>query len=346
MENIYSYSAEGIANLLSELGQPRFRTKQMIQWLYRSGVRSYDEMTNLPASLRTELAKRAPLLPAEIIDRQVSADGTRKFLLRFSDGALVETVAIPSRDEGSDGAPRRLTVCFSTQVGCSMGCAFCATGTEGHTRNLLPGEIVEQVLVCQNDMGMRVSNVVAMGQGEPFLNYDAVMAALRFMNSPDGLEIGARHISISTCGIIKGIQRLAEEPEQFTLAISLHSAVQEARDRLMPRCASTPLPLLRKTLTSYLAKTNRRVSLEYLMIDGITDTDECLDALLDFCDDLLVHVNLLKINAVDGSPLKPSSPKRRQTFLTVLERHHVETTVRDSRGSDIDGACGQLKNKR
>lgn len=346
MKTILDYSTQGIDKLVAEAGQPRFRAKQLVQWLYKHGVRSYNDMNNLPAAFRAYLAEQAPLVVPEIVDIQVSKDGTRKYLLQLADGNLVETVGIPSRDANAAGDPRRLTVCFSTQVGCPMKCAFCATGKEGFTCNLTPGEMVWQILTCQQEFGIRVSNIVAMGQGEPFLNYENVLAALHFMNSPDGLGIGARHISVSTCGIVSGIERFAVEPEQFTLAISLHSALQDTRDSLMPGCTGVPLVQLKEALASYQEKSGRRITLEYLMIDGVTDTDESLRALVKFCKGLKAHINLLKINRVAGSPYEPTSTQRMAWFLQELERNGVETTIRDSRGSDIDGACGQLKNSR
>ena len=346
METIFNYSAEGLQELLAEMGQPKFRAKQLVQWLYKHGARSYDDMKNLPGTLRASLAERAPLIPPKVVDKQVSRDGTRKYLLELSDGCVVETVAIPSRDAGRDGKPRRLTVCFSTQVGCPMQCSFCATGREGFTRNLAPGEMVWQILTCQEDMEMRVSNIVAMGQGEPFLNYNNVMAALRFMNSPDALGIGARHISLSTCGVLKGIEAFSRQDEQFTLAISLHSAIQNTRDQLMPGCRGVSLDELKAALEAYQREARRRITLEYLMIDGITDTKDNLVALVKFCDGLQAHVNLLKINHIDGSPLEPTPTKRLLGFQKSLEDAGIETTIRDSRGADIDGACGQLKNSR
>lgn len=346
MDTIFAYSPDRLPALMAEIGQPAFRAKQLTQWLYHHGARSYDDMTNLPKKMRAALAERAPLVPPEIADVQVSKDGTRKFLLRMADGALVETVAIPSRDTGTDGRPRRLTVCFSTQVGCPMACAFCATGQEGLTRNLLPGEMAWQLIICEREMGQRVSNAVAMGQGEPFLNYDNVIGALRILNSKDGLEIGARHISVSTCGILRGIERFGTEPEQFTLAVSLHSAQQKVRNRLMPKCAGTSLEALHDSLVEYHLASGRRASLEYLMIKDVTDTDEALDALVAFCDGLSVHVNLLPINKVDGSPYAPAAKKHIDQFVRMLGKNHVEANLRDSRGADIDGACGQLKNKR
>ena len=197
-----------------------------MRWVYGRGASSYDQMTDLPAGLRESLAGRLALPVPTVVDRQVSADGTRKYLLELADGSTVETVGLPAGD--------RLTVCFSTQAGCAMGCAFCATGQSGLTRDLGPGEMVDQVRVVADDFGARVTNAVAMGQGEPFANYDATLGALRLMNSPDGLGIGARHLTVSTCGLASAITRFATEPEQFTLAVSLHSARQPTRDRLMP----------------------------------------------------------------------------------------------------------------
>lgn len=347
MENsILSYDLEGIGILLKRLGQPHFRAKQLVEWIYRHGVTDYDQMSNLPASLRSTLAHEAPLAIPRIADKQVSADGARKYVLQMADGQLVETVGIPSHDINAEGQPRRLTVCFSTQVGCPMGCAFCATGTEGFTRNLLPGEMAQQLLCVQRDMGQRVSNVVAMGQGEPFLNYENLLAALRIMNSADALDIGARHITVSTCGITNGIESFGREPEQFTLAISLHAARQEVRDRIMPRCIGTPLPQLKHAIAGYYEAAGRRTSLEYLMIKGINDSPADLKALISFCKELHVHINLLPMNAVDGAALQPSSVQTMNVWMGKLERAGIETTIRTSRGSDIDGACGQLKNKK
>lgn len=323
---------------MKELGQPSFRAQQLTEWLYQRHASSYDEMTNLPAALRAALSERFPLTMPEIVNRQVSRDGTRKYLIEFDDGIRVETVAIPSR--GGD----RLTVCFSTQAGCAIGCAFCATGREGFARNLTPGEIVDQVLIAQDDMGKRVTNVVGMGQGEPFLNYDNTMEALRILNNKKGLEIGARHISVSTCGILPGIERFSEEPEQFTLAVSLHAARQGVRDILMPNVARFKLGNLKSALQEYIAKTNRRVTLEYIMIDGVNDADEDLKALQKFCANLLCHVNLIPINAIEGSVFQPSEPETINRWLNAIQKKGTEATLRDSRGSDIDGACGQLKN--
>lgn len=338
--HIKTYSYEELCALVAELGQPKFRADQLTKWLYAEGVHSYNEMTNLPKPLRKHLTEQHPLHILKLASRQVSVDGTCKYLLEFHDQARIETVAIPTGSPDKD--PSRLTVCVSTQVGCAMGCTFCATGQQEFTRNLVPGEIVDQVLFAQSDFGVRVSNLVIMGQGEPFLNYENTLAALRFLNSSQGLEIGARHITVSTCGIIPGIQRFAEEPEQFTLAISLHSAIQSTRDQLMPHLKHYPLPALKRALSAYQATSNRRITFEYIMIEGINDTPESLLALQDFCSNLHCHVDLLPINPVKKSSFQPSKHATINKWMSHLSRSHIEVTLRNSRGSDIAGACGQL----
>ena len=345
LNGLESYGINGLAHLFEEWGLPRFRTKQVVEWVYKHGASSYDQMTNLPLALRERLALEAPLHVPAVVDKQVSTDGTRKYVLELADGARVEAVGIPSRDQGVSGEARRLTVCFSTQVGCPMGCSFCATAREGFTRNLLPGEMALQLLVVSQDFDTRVSGAVAMGQGEPFLNYDSVVEGLRIMNSSQGLGIGARHLTVSSCGIESGVRRLASEPEQFTLAISLHAAVQKTRDCLMPGCSGVPLDRLKRALVDYGSICGRRVSLEYLLIDRVNSDDEHLSALLGFCRGLHAHVNILPVNRVEGSPLKACDPATMRTWATELERAGIPASVRDSRGSDIAAACGQLKNK-
>lgn len=334
---IKAYALAELPNLMKELGQPSFRAGQLAQWLYVHHASSYNDMTNLPVALRNTLAERAPLYGSSIVRKDVSTDGTRKYLVEFHDGVCVETVAIPSRSGD------RLTVCFSTQAGCPMACAFCATGKEGLTRNLLPGEIVDQVLLAQEDMGKRVTNVVGMGQGEPFLNYDNTLAALRILNNSKGIAIGARHISVSTCGVLPGISRFSEEPEQFTLAVSLHAARQSVRDKLMPKTAGFPLEELKAVLERYTDRTNRRVTLEYIMINGVNDSERDLAALEAFCQGLLCHVNLIPINTVEGSAFQPSPRATIDHWRAHIQAHGTEATLRDSRGADISGACGQLK---
>jgi 23S rRNA (adenine2503-C2)-methyltransferase len=334
---IKALSRDEIMSQFAEVGLPAFRAKQVIQWLYQKGAHSYDEMTNLPLALRQQLSESLPLHFPEIVRKQVSQDGTRKYLLRLGDGALVESVAMPTKT--------RLSACVSTQAGCPMRCQFCATGRNGYTRSLGCGEIVDQATVIAQDFGQRVTNVVLMGQGEPFLNYDASIEAMRIFNSKDGLGIGARHITVSTCGILPQIRRFAQEPEQFTLAVSLHSAVQETRDRIMPGVRSYPLERLHDSIASYADATGRRPTYEYALMAGINDSDAELKALIAFTRRTLCHVNLIQLNEVKGSSYHPSTDGRLNAFKIGLERAGVEVTVRESRGSDIDAACGQLKQK-
>lgn len=342
-ESIKTYSLEGLEQIAASYGQPKFRALQIAEWLYAHNIQSFDSMTNLSKTLRAELSENYTLSSPTMLDKQVSADGTRKYILGFEDGECVETVAIPS-GYSEDGDARKLTVCLSTQVGCAVGCSFCATGQEGFKRNLNVGEMVDQVLFVQNDFEQRVSNVVAMGQGEPFLNYNNTLAALRIMNHPKLLKIGARRITISTCGVLKGIERLSQEPEQFTLAVSLHSARQHIRNALMPHMEGQPLRQLKAVLGKYIEETGRRVTLEYLLLKDINDDDEDLQALVRFCEGLLCHVNLLPLNSAAPTFFEPSNDSTLQYWQNELGNRHIETTIRNSRGADISGACGQLKN--
>ena len=324
-----------LQELMSELGQPAFRVKQIEEWVWRKNVSSLDEMSNLPKTLRHVLQDRVTLDSTEEIARQLSADGSRKYLLRFPDGVSVECVGMPSKG--------KLTACASSQAGCGIGCAFCATGMSGLTRSLSAGEIYEQVMHVRDDFGRRVTSVVLMGQGEPFANYTETLAALRRLNSPDGAGIGARHLTVSTCGIIPMIKKFANEPEQFTLAVSLHSAVQRTRDMLMPGVKKYSLIHLYDIMNEYVNKTGRRPSYEFALIRGVNDSDNEIAALCDFCRDNLAHVNLIMLNEVKGSKFQPSTNERAREFVRRLTSVGVEATIRDSRGSDIDAACGQLR---
>lgn len=336
--DIRTFDVDDLKELMQELGQPAFRAKQIHEWLHVKNVRTFDEMTNLPAALRTQLAEQFPMsTPTELV-KQVSKDGSRKYLLQFEDGVSVETVGMPNRN--------KLAVCISTQAGCAMGCAFCATGFAGLTRSLTAQEMVDQVLHVSRDFGERVTSVVFMGQGEPFANFDATVEALRILNDPEGLAIGARHLTVSTCGIIPGIRRFAELPEQFTLAISLHSAIQPTRNQLMPGVKKYTLLRLHEAIQDYVEKTGRRPTYEYAMVEGVNDTNPEMEALVDFCAGTLCHVNLIQLNDVPTSILKPSPVEKVEALQRKLSMHGVETTIRNSRGSDIDAACGQLKQRR
>lgn len=337
LRDIRSLSQEEIRSLVSELNQPAFRAKQLIKWLGEKQAGSFDEMTNLPKSLRSQLAERFSFNTPVEVAKQVSKDGSRKYLLQFSDGVAVETVGMPSRN--------KLAVCVSSQAGCGMRCAFCATGLAGLTRSLTAQEIVDQVLHVQRDFGERITSVVFMGQGEPFANYDAVVEALRKLNSPDGLNIGARHLTVSTCGIIPGIREFSKLPEQFTLAISLHSAVQSTRNQLMPGVKKFTLLRLHEALQDYTEKTGRRPTYEYAMIEGVNDTNPEMLTLCDFCEGTLCHVNLIQLNYIPDSPFRPSPVEKVEKLQKMLASRGIEATIRNSRGSDIDAACGQLKQR-
>ena len=335
---IKAYSTCQLQTLVKEAGLPSFRAKQIIEWLYAKGVSSYEDMTNMPKAMREQFAETYPLYTPVVADKQVSVDGSRKYLLRFYDDIVVETVALPANDG-------RLTVCCSSQAGCAMGCSFCATGRNGLSRSLAVGEIIDQILMVQRDFGERVTNVVVMGQGEPFANYDNVLAALRIMNDPKLLNIGARHITVSTCGIIEGIGKFAEEPEQFTLAISLHAARQDVRDEIMPSMKSQRLGALRQALEHYSSATGRRFSFEYALMKGVNDSEEDLQALITYCRRLLCHVNLIPLNEIDDSPIHPVSNNTMHYWRDELENAGIPASIRTSRGADIAGACGQLANK-
>lgn len=332
---IKTYSIEGLKNLFSEIGFPSFRADQVLSWVYGKSASSYEEMTNLPKSMREQLEEAYPLFSPQLVTKQVSVDGSRKYLLQLHDEVMIETVGLPSRDG-------RLTVCCSTQAGCAMGCSFCATGKQGLERNLSPGEIVDQILVVQNDFGTRVSNIVAMGQGEPFANYENTLAALRIINHPKLLNIGARHITVSTCGIISGIERFAAEKEQFTLAISLHSAIQKKRDILMPAMKNQNLKDLHQALKRYNESDNRRVTFEYALMKDVNDGIEDFDALTRYCEGLLCHVNLIPLNDVEESNYKPVPHKLMEEWSEALAQRGITSTVRKSLGRDVSAACGQL----
>jgi 23S rRNA (adenine2503-C2)-methyltransferase len=333
--DILALGEQELTALVQDLGESAYRGRQIVEWLYGKRVGSFDEMTNVPASLREVLADRFRLGRPSLGTRQESADGTRKYVWRLADGRAVESVGIPS-DE-------RLTVCFSTQVGCAMGCAFCATGQGGLERSLTPGEMALQVALVADDFGIRASNAVAMGQGEPFAAYEATLAGLRLMNSGSGLSIGARHLTVSTCGIVPGIDRLSGEPEQFTLAVSLHSAVQETRDRLMPAVSAYPLERLRAALAGYATRSGRRPTLEYALMEGVNDSDAESDALVRYCRELLCHVNLIPANPVPDTAFERAPDRTVERFRARLEDAGVQVSVRAERGADIDAACGQLR---
>ena len=335
MTDIKSMNLTEMAAYFKELGEPAFRAKQVFQWLHR-GVFSFDEMTNLSKPLREKLAASCILYAPQVERRQVSSlDGTIKYLWRLGDGNCIETVLMRYHHGN--------TVCISSQVGCRMGCAFCASTLGGKVRDLTPAEMLDQVLFTQMDSGAPVSNIVLMGIGEPLDNFDTVLRFLELVNSPDGLNIGMRHISLSTCGLIKGIDRLAEEGLQLTLSVSLHAPDDETRSALMPVNRGTGVEALLAACRRYFAKTGRRISYEYAVIEGVNATPRHAALLADRLEGTVAHVNLIPLNHVQESPLKPSTHVA--AFQRQLEKRGITATVRRRLGSDIDASCGQLRRK-
>lgn len=321
-----------------QLGGQKFRAQQIAGWLYRQHVQAYENMKNVDRALLQKLEAAHPLGAPTLLSEQVSRDGTRKFLLRLADGASVECVALFHKN--------RLTACISSQVGCHMGCVFCATGQSGFVRNLLPYEMAEQVRYIAHACQQRVDGVVVMGQGEPFLNTSATIAALDMLNDEARFGIGARKITVSTAGVLQGIEAFEALDKQYGLAVSLHSAVQTVRDALMPGVKHLPLPALKAALVDYTQRTNRRVTLEYLLLQDVNDGEEDLAALLAFCSGVHAYVNLLRLHATPLSGLRSATPAREQAFLRALRAQNIEASFRTSRGEDIDAACGQLAQKR
>ena len=336
-EHLRSKTIEEIAQILKDLGQPAFRAKQVYSWLHK-GVRSYGEMSNLPKSLRDTLAEKYPLCPPQVVRKQESQkDGTIKYLWELSDGNCVETVLMRYHYGN--------TVCISTEVGCRMGCAFCASTLGGLVRKLEPYEMLDQVLFTQVDSGLPISHIVLMGIGEPLDNYENVMRFLELVNSPEGMNISMRHISLSTCGLVPGIERLAQEKLQLTLSVSLHAPTDQIRDTIMPVNKAYPTEQLLQACRSYYEKTGRRISFEYAMIHGVNDTEEAARTLLKRLKGLPAHMNLIPLNHVEESPLKPSTRQAVQKFQKLLEDGGIPATVRRTLGSDIDASCGQLRRK-
>ena len=335
MTDIKSMTQQELSAFLKELGEPSFRAKQIFSWLHR-GVTSFEEMTNLSKPLRETLAERCFITAPTVARRQESRlDGTIKYLWELSDGNCIETVLMQYHHGN--------TVCISSQVGCRMGCAFCASTIAGKVRDLRPSEMLDQVLFTQLDAGREVSNIVLMGIGEPLDNMDNVLRFLELVNHPDGMHIGMRHISLSTCGVVPGIDTLAEKQLQLTLSVSLHAPDSETRSRIMPVNRAYDVELLFDACHRYFEKTGRRISFEYAMIDGVNDNDWQADLIAKKLRGMPGHVNLIPLNDVVESPYKPS--RRVAAFQKRLESHGVTATVRRSLGGDIDASCGQLRRK-
>lgn len=336
--NIYDLTIDQLEKVVLSLNEKKYRANQIYDWLHKTGVISYDEMKNLPLRFRDELQNKYPIYTITISAIQQSKDGTKKFLLNLYDGLKVESVLIP------DHLDNRLTACISTQVGCPVGCQFCATGKQGFFRNLSFQEITSQIQIMQNESKARISNVVIMGQGEPFLNYDSTIKAMQILNHDEAYKIAARKITVSTSGVIDKIRKFSNVPEQFGLAISLHSADQAVRNVIMPKMSNQPLESLSEALREYVDKTNRRVTLEYMLLKDITDTDDALKKLISFASTFLSHVNLLSFNQIEGVIFRSSSLTKLKYFEDKLKKAGIPASIRSSKGSDIQGACGQLAN--
>ncbi len=335
--NLRSLLPEELAAVLKDMGQPAFRAKQLFSWLSR-GAAGFEEMTNLPKALREALAENYYLGAPKVLRKQVSAeDGTVKYLWGLRDGNAVETVVMRYHYGNS--------VCISTQVGCRQGCAFCASTIGGLVRCLDAGEMLEEVMFSEKESGLKIGHIVLMGIGEPLDNFENVVKFLRLVNHPEGMNIGMRHISLSTCGLTERFSELAGLNLQLTLSVSLHAPDDETRTRIMPANRGRGVAKLMDECEAYFKKTGRRISFEYAMIDGVNDSPEQAALLAKHAARVGAHVNLIPLNHVDESPLKPTPPERIAAFRKALEREGVNVTVRRRLGGDIDASCGQLRKK-
>lgn len=333
--DIKSMTMDEISDKLKEFGQPEFRAKQIFTWLHK-GAASFEEMTNIPALFRKTLEEVFCITTPEAVKHQKSkADGTEKILWRLRDGNCVETVFMVY-EHGN-------TVCLSTQAGCAMGCAFCASAVGGKVRNLTPSEMLDQVIYTRKAVGKKISNLVLMGIGEPLDNFDNVIRFLELVNSADGLNIGMRHVTLSTCGIIKRINQLADLKLQLTLSVSLHAPDDETRDRIMPINKKYGVDALIAACNTYYDRTGRRVSYEYAMIGGVNDAPRQARILADKLSSSGAHINLIPLNSVKESGLRPSDDAAVKAFKQELEKHGLNVTVRRKLGYDIDASCGQLR---
>lgn len=338
MRDILSMTFEEISAAFKEDSVQSFRAKQVYEWLHRHLASDYDEMSNLPKDLRNRLKEEYPIVGCTIEKKLVSEiDGTVKYLFRLHDGDFIESVIMKYK--------YGYTICVSSQVGCKMGCAFCASTLGGFKRNLSAGEILSQVYTAQRDIGERISHIVLMGMGEPLDNYNNVMRFLSLVTNENGLNLSMRNISLSTCGIVPKIDELLAKKLQLTLSVSLHAPNNEIRNRIMPVNKTYPVEKLLSACRKYATQTSRRISFEYSMMSGVNDTDECAKLLASELKGMLCHVNLIPINEVEESPFKPSSPERIKRFIEILGKNGVTATVRRKLGSDIDASCGQLRRK-
>ena len=337
MKNIKDYDLEALKQEFVAMGEKPFRAEQVFKWLYEAKVNSFDEMTNLSVELREKLKQNYTMCIFKILRKQESSDGTKKYLFDVLDGNAIETVLM-SYHHG-------YSICVSSQIGCKMGCKFCASTGIKFERSLTSGEIVEQILAVERDNGIRISNVVFMGIGEPLDNYDNVVNAIRIINNQKGINIGARHISISTSGLVPNIYRLAEENIQCTLSISLHATTDEQRSKMMPVNNRYNITELIQACRDYIEKTNRRISFEYALAKDNNDNLEDAKRLVKLLKGMICHVNLIPINKIENGEFTKSSNENIMKFRDYLNEHGIVATIRRELGSDIDAACGQLRKK-
>lgn len=336
--DVKSMTLEELQAFLAEWGEPKFRAKQIFAWLHEKQVDDFSQMTNLSQALRQRLAAETSISSLQMVERLLSKqDGTRKYLFALENGSVIESVLM-QYEYGN-------TVCVSTQAGCRMGCRFCASTLDGVERSLTTGEMLSQVYTIQKDLGERISGVVLMGSGEPLDNYDAVLRFIRLLNDPAGQNIGQRHITLSTCGLVENMYRLADEALQITLAVSLHAPNDTIRQQIMPVANAYPMEQLLQACQDYIQKTKRRITFEYAMMQGINDSDVCAEELAQKLRHMLCHVNLIPMNPVKEREFIKSGTERVQHFAKILQQHGVETTIRRRLGSDIDAACGQLRRR-
>ena len=341
--DIRSLQFQKLEDKVREFGEPLYRARQIADWLYQKRVQSFDEMTDLAQEFRSRLAEQFDFSQSEIVRVLGSHDTTRKFLLRLNDESLIETVLIPASPALYGSRSDRRTICISTQVGCAYGCKFCASGLEGFSRNLKPNEIVDQIIAVERQTGEKIDNIVFMGMGEPLANLENVMRAIRIINSPWGLGIGARHITVSTSGLAPQIRKLADEPLQIRLAVSLHGATDAVRNQIMPINRRYNIETLLAACDYYTARKKQRLTFEYILIAGVNDFDEQARALARHAKRLSAKVNLIPYNTVHGLVWSRPAQDRQEKFLSILRERGVAATLRREKGHDIDAACGQLR---
>jgi len=343
MQSIKALDIDQLTTRLAELGEPGYRARQILEWIYTRRVQGFSEMSNLPAALRQRLSNEFDNSPLVVVEKTGSSDTTQKFLFQLSDRQLVETVLIPASPALYGGAADRRTLCVSSQVGCAYGCKFCASGLDGWKRNLDAGEIVEQLLAVEAASGERVNNIVFMGMGEPLANYENLMHAISIINAPWGGGIGARHITVSTSGLVPRIMELAEQPLQIRLAISLHGATDSVRDQIMPVNRKYPLADLLDACDYFKARKKQKITFEYILIQGVNDSEDDARELAKITRRLEAKVNVIPYNSVDGLAWERPSEADQDAFMAVLRRGAASATIRREKGHDIAAACGQLR---